>query len=199
MKRDVRLAKALLAAVMVSVSAGTGWQLWVSREQTLAAADTNNLNLANALNIYAEGIFTQSDMLLQGVAETLKAEGNAREHMQRVQSLVERQKRLLDPLDGVAVLDARGNWLIYSKGEVPRGTNSAKRPYFIAHRDTHSNDDHISPPVRNPFSANGGSRSAAASRTRRASSQVWSSSAWACRTSCAHSAPSPSPTPAPSA
>ena len=156
MKRDVRLAKALLAAVMVSVSAATGWQLWVSREQTLAAADTNNLNLAKALNIYAEGIFTQSDMLLQGVAETLKAEGNAREHTQRVQSLVERQKRLLDPLDGVAVLDARGNWLIYSKGEVPRGTNSAKRPYFIRHRDTRSNDVHISPPVRNPFSGEWG-------------------------------------------
>lgn len=107
MKRDVRLAKVLLAAVMVSVSAATGWQLWAARDQTLAAADTNNLNLAKALNIYAEGIFTQSDMLLQSVAETLKAPDWEAEHLQRVQSLVERQKSLLDPLDGVALLDAR--------------------------------------------------------------------------------------------
>ena len=156
MKRDVRLAKTLLAAVMISVSAATGWQLWTSREQTLAAADTNNLNLAQALNIYAEGIFTQSDMLLQGVTETLKADGHPHAHLQRVQSLVERQKRLLDPLDGVAVLDARGDWLIYSKGQVPPGTNSAHRPYFVHHRDKRSNDVLISPPLRNPFTGEWG-------------------------------------------
>lgn len=156
MKRDIRLAKFLLLAVMVSVSAATGWQLWASRDQTLAAADTNNLNLAKALNIYAEGVFTQSDMLLQGVAETLKAEGAGPEHLQRVQSLVERQKRLLDQLDGVAVLDARGDWLMYSKGRIPPGTNSANRAYFVHHRATRSNDVLISPPIRNPFTGEWG-------------------------------------------
>ena len=156
MKRDVRLAKVLLAAVMVSVSAATGWQLWAARDQTLAAADTNNLNLAKALNIYAEGIFTQSDMLLQSVAETLKAPDWEAEHLQRVQSLVERQKSLLDPLDGVALLDARGDWLMYSRGRIPPGTNSADRPYFIHHRDTRSNDVLISPPIRNPFTGEWG-------------------------------------------
>ncbi|NVM88882.1 sensor domain-containing diguanylate cyclase [Variovorax sp. SG517] len=156
MKRDVRLAKVLLAAVMVSVSAATGWQLWAARDQTLAAADTNNLNLAKALNIYAEGIFTQSDMLLQSVAETLKAPDWEAEHLQRVQSLVERQKSLLDPLDGVALLDARGDWLMHSRGRIPPGTNSADRPYFIHHRDTRSNDVLISPPIRNPFTGEWG-------------------------------------------
>lgn len=156
MKRDVRLAKFLLLAVIVSVSAATGWQLYASRDQTLAAADTNNLNLANALNIYAEGVFTQSDMLLQGVAETLKGEGDEPERLQRVQSLVERQKRLLDQLDGLAVLDARGNWLMYSKGRIPPGTNSANRAYFIHHRETRSNDVLISPPIRNPFTGEWG-------------------------------------------
>nr|WP_218088212.1 sensor domain-containing diguanylate cyclase [Variovorax sp. SG517] len=141
---------------MVSVSAATGWQLWAARDQTLAAADTNNLNLAKALNIYAEGIFTQSDMLLQSVAETLKAPDWEAEHLQRVQSLVERQKSLLDPLDGVALLDARGDWLMHSRGRIPPGTNSADRPYFIHHRDTRSNDVLISPPIRNPFTGEWG-------------------------------------------
>ncbi len=141
---------------MLSVSLATGWQLWASHNQTLTAADTNNLNLAQALNIYAEGIFTQSDMLLQGVAETLKSEGDASEHIQRVQSLVSQQKHLLDPLDGVAVLDARGNWLMYSKGPVPPGTNSAGRPYFMHHRDTRSKEVLISPPLRNPFTGEWG-------------------------------------------
>ncbi|WP_422087410.1 sensor domain-containing diguanylate cyclase [Variovorax sp.] len=156
MKRDIRLAKTLLLAVMVSVSTATVWQLWVARDQTLAMADTNNLNLAKALNIYAEGVFTQSDMLLQGVAETLKAEDDRHEHLQRVQSLIERQKPLLDQLDGVAVLDAQGNWLLYSKGHVPAGTNSAKQAYFKHHRENRSNDVFISPPLRNPFSGEWG-------------------------------------------
>ena len=155
-KRDVGLAKALLLAVMVSVSTATAWQLWVVRHQTLAAADTNNLNLAKALNIYAEGVFTQSDMLLQGVADTLFPEDDAHGHLQRVQSLIEHQKRMLDQLDGVAVLDAQGNWLLYSKGQVPPGTNSAQRPYFTHHRETRSNEIFISPPLRNPFSGEWG-------------------------------------------
>lgn len=151
MKRDVRLAKSLLLAVMVSVSAATGWQLWASHSQALAATDTNNLNLAKALNTYAEGIFAQSDMLLQGVAERLETDGDGPEHPRGVQSLVDRQQRLLNQLDGLAILDARGDWTMYSKGSVPAGTNSANRTYFVHHRGNPSHDIFIGSPLRNPF------------------------------------------------
>ncbi|HEX7864340.1 MAG TPA: sensor domain-containing diguanylate cyclase [Variovorax sp.] len=156
MKRDVRLAKSLLLAVMVSVSAATGWQLWVARNQALAATDTSNLNLAKALNTYAEGIFTQSDMLLQGVAERLETDGDGPEHPQGVQSLVDRQQRLLNQLDGLAILDARGDWTMYSKGSVPAGTNSANRTYFVHHRGNPSHDIFIGSPLRNPFTGEWG-------------------------------------------
>lgn len=156
MKRDVRLARSLLLAVMVSVPAATAWQLWVARNQALASISTNNLNLAKALNTYAEGIFIQSDMLLQGAANTLEAEPDDPEHLERVQSLVTRQKRLLDQLDGLAILDAKGNWLMYSKGSVPPGTNSTTRGYFMHHRDSPSPDMFIGPPLRNPFTGEWG-------------------------------------------
>jgi diguanylate cyclase (GGDEF)-like protein len=150
-KRDVRLAKLLLLAVVVCVSAATCWQLWSARRHTLAEIDVNNLNLAQALNTYSEGIFTESAMLLLGVAERLEAEGDGPAHLRRVQALVSRQEHLLNQLNGLSILDARGDWVMHSRGSFAPGTNSADRAYFIHHRDKRSQDIFIGSPVRSQF------------------------------------------------
>src|SRR3989442_256611 len=79
-KRDARLVAWLLAVVFVSVSAATVWQLVAARQRTLAEVDTSNRNLAQTLNTYAEGVITQSSMLLLGIAE------RSEEHTSELQS-----------------------------------------------------------------------------------------------------------------
>lgn len=151
MKRDVRLAKSLLLAIVISVSTATAWQVWAARKHTLVEIDTNNLNLAQALNIYADGILTQSAMLLFGVAERLQVEGSGPAHLRRLQSLVSRQEPLLNQLNGLSILDAHGDWVMHSGGSFPVGTNSADRAYFVHHRDNPSQDAFIGSPVRSQF------------------------------------------------
>ena len=74
-KRDSQLATYLLLFVFVSVLAATCWQIWSERQRTLDEIDTHNRNLAQTLNTYAEGVLTQSAMLLLGMAERLEVEG----------------------------------------------------------------------------------------------------------------------------
>lgn len=147
-KPDIRLAVLLLLTICVSLSLATAWQIWAARQHALAEVDTSNRNLAMALDTYAEGVITQSSMLLLGMAERLELDGTGPENLLRIQRLVQRQERLLDQLNGLVVLDAQGNWLMSSTGPVPAGVNSGDRDYFIHHRDTPGIDIHIGPPIR---------------------------------------------------
>ncbi|MHC5348614.1 sensor domain-containing diguanylate cyclase [Metapseudomonas furukawaii] len=148
MKPDIRLAVLLLLTICVSLSLATAWQIWAARQHALAEVDTSNRNLAMALDTYAEGVITQSSMLLLGMAERLESDGTGPENLQRIQRLVQRQERLLDQLNGLVVLDAQGNWLMSSTGSAPAGVNSGDRDYFIHHRDNPGTDIHIGPPIR---------------------------------------------------
>lgn len=147
-KHDAQLAAYLLVVVVLSVLAATCWQIWTARQRTLAEIDTNNRNLAQTLNTYAEGVLTQSSMLLLGMAERLEAEGVAPEHLQRIQQLVNRQESLLNQLNELLVVDARGKWLMSSKGRFPTGTSSADRSYFLHHREDASDNVFIGAPIR---------------------------------------------------
>lgn len=147
-KRDAQLATCLLLVVFVSVLAATFWQIASARQRALAEIETHNRNLAQTLDTYAEGVLTQSSMLLLGMAERLEVEGVTPGHLQRMRQLVNRQTHLLNQLNELLVVDARGQWLMSSRGAFPAGTNSADRSFFLHHRDSPSQDVLIGPPIR---------------------------------------------------
>ena len=148
MKRDVRLAALLLIVVVLSVSATTAWQIWSAREHALDETDTQNLNLAQTLNTYTDGVITQSAMLLLGIAERLEEDGTGPVHLQRLQRLIDRQEHLLNQLNGLVVYDATGRWLMSSTGPVPAQASSVDRDFFAHHRGNPSTDAFIGPAIR---------------------------------------------------
>lgn len=148
MTRDVRLAVLLLVAVYLSVSATTAWQIWSARERSLAQIDTQNLNLAQTLDTYTEGVFTQSAILLLGLTERLEEEGAEATHLLRLQRLIEQQGHLLHQLNGVVVYGAAGNWLMSSAGPVPAQASSADRDFFVQHRGNPSREPFIGPAIQ---------------------------------------------------
>lgn len=147
-RRDARLAACLLAVVFVSVSVATVWQVWSARQRTLDEIDTSNGNLAQTLNTYAEGVITQSAMLLLGIVERLESEGPTSVHLDRLHHLVDRQQHLLSQLNGLLVVDAQGRWLMSSRGEIPAGAHSSDRRFFLHHSADDSSSIFIGPPIR---------------------------------------------------
>ncbi|KRD27029.1 diguanylate cyclase [Acidovorax sp. Root267] len=148
MKRDVRWAALLLVVVYLSVSATTAWQIWSAREHSLAEIDTQNLNLAQTLNTYTEGVITQSAMLLLGIVERLEEEGTEPGHLQRLQRLIGRQEHLLNQLNGMAIYDHAGNRLMSSIGPAPAHASGADRAFFAHHRDNSSPEPFIGPAIQ---------------------------------------------------
>lgn len=147
-KRDAQLATCLLLLVFVSVLVATCWQIWSARQRALDEIDTHNRNLAQTLNTYAEGVLTQSAMLLLGVAERLEVDGVTPELLQRMQKLGSHQEHLLNQLNELRVVDASGRWLMSSKGIFSPDVNSADHRFFLHHRDSPSHDIFIGPPIR---------------------------------------------------
>jgi diguanylate cyclase (GGDEF)-like protein len=118
------------------------------RKRTLAEIDTNNLNLAQALNTYAEGVFAQSAIVLLGMAERLETEGRGPENLRRMQLLAARQEQLLNQLNGLSILDAQGDPLMQTRAGLLAAPGSVARPYFVHHRDDPSREIFIGPPIR---------------------------------------------------
>lgn len=148
MKRDIRLTVLLLSIICLVLATATAWELWSARERTLAEANTHNLNLAQALDTYVEGVITQSSMLLLGLTERLEAEGSGNEQLERLRQLIQNQQRLLNQLSSLVIYDAQGNWLMTTTGPFPPGANSADRSFFIHHRDHPSPEAFIGEPIR---------------------------------------------------
>lgn len=148
MKRDIRLTALLLAIIVASLIALVTWKIWASRERTLHEAFGHSLNLAHALDTYAEGVVRQSSALLLGFLERLEAEGTGAEQMKRLHALAAQQQLLMSQLNGIAIFDAAGNWLMTSNGQLPVNANSADRAFFIFHRDNPTREVHIGPPIR---------------------------------------------------
>jgi hypothetical protein len=148
MKRDVRLAALLLIAVYLSVASTTAWQIWSARDHSLAETDTQNLNLAQTLNTYTEGVITQSAMLLLDFSERLQAEGTGPGHLQRLQRLIDRQEPLLNQLNSLVIYDDSGRWLMTSTGKVPAQVSGLDRAFFAHHRGNPSPEPFIGPPIQ---------------------------------------------------
>lgn len=148
MKRDVRLAGLLVWVVIGAAVAGASWQIYSSYERTRLQIDTQNLNLAMALNTYAEGVVTESAMLLEGIVERMELDGMQAPQMRRIQQLAYRQERLLHQLSGLVILDANGRWMMSSSGSPSPEMNSSDRAFFIHHRDHPSHEIHIGEPIK---------------------------------------------------
>lgn len=148
MKRDVRLAVLLLFVVYLSVCVTTARQIWSGRQHSLAEIDTQNLNLAQTLNTYTEGVITQSAMLLLGIVERLEREGTGPQHLLRLQRLVDEQEHLLNQLNGIVIYDAAGNWLMSSTNPVPAHVSSADRAFFVHHQGDPSREIFIGSPIK---------------------------------------------------
>ncbi len=148
MKRGIRLTSILLVFICLSLALLTAWQIWFSRERALHELNVANLNLAQALDNYSEGVIRQSELVLLDLAERLEHEGKGPAHLARLQALVQEQSRTLRLASAIIIYDAQGNRLLVSRGDLNSSPNAADRAFFIHHRDTPSAETFIGPTIK---------------------------------------------------
>lgn len=123
----------LLAIVSVVVLIN-GWLIWNSWQQTIASAQDDANNLSQSLSRQAEDTFLQVDLTLQDISDRINLVGLNQPQLGYLQELLSSRTSSLPQLNGLAIYDAQGNWLVTSRGNIPKQINNSDREYFRYHQ-----------------------------------------------------------------
>nr|WP_064495232.1 sensor domain-containing diguanylate cyclase [Pseudomonas chengduensis] len=148
MKRGIRLASILLVFICLSLALLTAWQVWFSRERALQELNVANLNLAQALDNYTEGVIRQSELVLIDLAERMQHNGPAVHEQERLQALLQQQSEVLGLANAIVIYDEQGNRLLASTLPPGHNLNAADRAFFIHHRNDPSTGTFIGPTIK---------------------------------------------------
>lgn len=137
----------LLAIVSVVILIN-GWLIWNSWQRTIASAQDDAHNLSQSLSRQAEDTFLQVDLTLQDASDRISLIGLDSAQHDYLRQLLTSRTNALPQLNGMAIYDASGNWLVTSRGNVPKSTNNSDREYFRYHQTHNDTAVHIGKVIR---------------------------------------------------
>ena len=143
-----KAAVLFIAVVCLSLCGLLYLQLEQSRRHDLALAQVASSNLTRAMAQQAEDTFMQADLVLTSLADWIQADGFGAPQKPRLQKTFARRVQALNQLHGIFLFDQKGQWVVTSFEDLPRGPGVADREYFKFHQQNVSSLAHIGPAIR---------------------------------------------------
>jgi diguanylate cyclase (GGDEF)-like protein len=143
-----KAAVLFIAVVCLSLCGLLYLQLEQSRQHDLALAQVASSNLTRAMAQQAEDTFMQADLVLTSLADWIQADGFGAPQKARLQKTFARRVQALNQLHGIFLFDQKGQWVVTSFDELPRGPGVGDRDYFKFHQQNVSSLAHIGPAIR---------------------------------------------------
>lgn len=143
-----KAAVLFIAVVCLSLCGLLYLQLEQSRRHDLALAQVASSNLARAMAQQAEDTFMQADLVLTSLADWIQADGFGAPQKARLQKTFARRVQALSQLHGIFLFDQKGQPVVTSFDELPRGPGVGDRDYFKFHQQNVSSLAHIGPAIR---------------------------------------------------
>ncbi|KQV12963.1 diguanylate cyclase [Pseudomonas sp. Root329] len=143
-----KAAVLFIAVVCLSLCGLLYLQLEQSRRHDLALAQVASSNLTRAMAQQAEDTFMQADLVLTSLADWIQADGFGTPQMPRLQKTFARRVQALSQLHGIFLFDQKGQWIVSSFENLPRGPGVSDREYFKFHQQNVSSLAHIGPAIR---------------------------------------------------
>jgi diguanylate cyclase (GGDEF)-like protein len=143
-----KAAVLFIAVVCLSLCGLLYLQLEQSRRHDLALAQVASTNLTRAMAQQAEDTFMQADLVLTSLADWIQADGFGAPQKARLQKTFARRVQALNQLHGIFLFDQKGQWVVTSFDELPRGPGVGDRDYFKFHQQNVSSLAHIGPAIR---------------------------------------------------
>ncbi|MHC8285383.1 sensor domain-containing diguanylate cyclase [Pseudomonas sp. XS1P51] len=145
----LRKAAVLFIAVVCLCLCGLLYlQLEQSRRHDLAVAEVASSNLTRAVAQQAEDTFMKADLVLTSLADWIQVDGFGPAQKPRLQKTFARRVQALSQLHGIFLFDQKGQWVVTSFEDMPRGVGVADREYFMFHQQNVSSVAHIGPAIR---------------------------------------------------
>lgn len=123
-------------------------QLEQSRRHDLNQAQVASSNLTRAMAQQAEDTFMKADLVLTSLVDWIQVDGFGPALRPRLQKTFARRVQTLDQLHGILLFDQKGQWVVTSFENLPRGAGVADREYFRFHQQNVSTVAHIGPAIR---------------------------------------------------
>ncbi|MHC8361081.1 sensor domain-containing diguanylate cyclase [Pseudomonas sp. LS2P72] len=143
-----KAAVLFIAVVCLSLCGLLYLQLEQSRRHDLALAQVASSNLTRAMAQQAEDTFMQADLVLTSLADWIQADGFGAPQQPRLQKTFARRVQALNQLHGIFLFDQKGQWIVSSFENLPRGPGVSDREYFKFHQQNISSLAHIGPAIR---------------------------------------------------
>jgi diguanylate cyclase (GGDEF)-like protein len=143
-----KAAVLFIAIVCLSLCGLLYLQLEQSRRHDLALAQVASSNLTRAMAQQAEDTFMQADLVLTSLTDWIQADGFGAPQKARLQKTFARRVQALNQLHGIFLFDQKGQWVVTSFDDLPRGPGVADRDYFKFHQQNVSSLAHIGPAIR---------------------------------------------------
>ena len=143
-----KAAVLFIAVVCLSLCGLLYLQLEQSRRHDLDLAQVASSNLTRAMAQQAEDTFMQADLVLTSLADWIQADGFGSPQKARLQKTFARRVQALNQLHGIFLFDQKGQWIVSSFENLPRGPGVSDREYFKFHQQNVSSLAHIGPAIR---------------------------------------------------
>ncbi|WP_223432064.1 GGDEF domain-containing protein [Pseudomonas sp. GL-B-26] len=143
-----KAAVLFIAVVCLSLCGLLYLQLEQSRRHDLALAQVASSNLTRAMAQQAEDTFMQADLVLTSLADWIQADGFGTPQKPHLQKIFARRVQALNQLHGILLFDQKGQWIVSSFENLPRGPGVSDREYFKFHQQNVSSLAHIGPAIR---------------------------------------------------
>lgn len=143
MKRDSLLVMLLLLIFCCSLITLTVLKIFGARDRALAEVEIHGLNLAQAISTYSDSVIRQGDQLLLGIVERLEADGYGSGELIRLNTLVERQAKLMPQISSMSIYNVDGDLLMSTASQMPALANVKDRAYFLHHLDVDFDDQEV--------------------------------------------------------
>jgi diguanylate cyclase (GGDEF)-like protein len=143
-----KAAVLFIAVVCLSLCGLLYLQLEQSRRHDLALAQVASSNLTRAMAQQAEDTVMQADLVLTSLADWIQADGFGASQKARLQKTFARRVQALNQLHAIFLFDQKGQWIVSSFENLPRGPGVSDREYFKFHQQNVSSPAHIGPAIR---------------------------------------------------
>jgi diguanylate cyclase (GGDEF)-like protein len=140
-------AIAFVAIVCLSLVMLDGWRSWNARSVQLDEMGVATSNLARAVAQQADDTFKEADTALLGIVERVEVDGISPTSIRRLHGVLVMRRQELQQLDGLAVYDEKGNWLVTTTSTPLKRFNNSDREYFAFHRQHPDSGPHIGVPI----------------------------------------------------
>lgn len=143
-----KAAVLFIATVCLCLCALLYLQLEQSRRHDLSQAQIASSNLTRAMAQQAEDTFMKADLVLTSLVDWIQVDGFGPPLRPRLQKTFARRVQTLEQLHGILLFDQKGQWIVTSFDNLPRGAGVADREYFKFHQQNVSSAAHIGPAIR---------------------------------------------------